>query len=729
CLELAREEAVQLGQFFIGTEHLLVGLLREEEGEASRILTEFNVEKDRLHKVIQQMLAAAESERRPPSVKVKKQRHSTSTLDANGLDLTEMAAQSKLDPVIGREKEIQRIIQILSRKTKNNPVVLGEPGVGKTAIIEGLAQRIADNEVPDVLCRKRLVTLDLASLLAGTKYRGEFEKRIKSIIKEVQESGDVILFIDELHTIMGAGASESSLDASNILKPALSRGDIQCIGATTLDEYRKHIEKDGAMERRFQTLFVDPPDRDEAVRILEGLQDTFEAHHRVRIEEGTIEAAVDLSIRYISNRFLPDKAIDVLDEACSSERLQRATRPPAVGGVDREIERLEGEKDEAVLAQDYELAAQVRDQLETAKRRREEIVLDWKRNSQEVDGAVTPATIGETVSQMTGIPVQNLREDETVRLKRIEGFIHEMVVSQDAPIHSIARAIRRSRAGVRDPNRPMGSFIFAGPSGVGKTLVAKALAKFLFGKEDALLTMDMSEYMEKHSVSRLLGSPPGYVGYEEGGQLTERVRRKPYIMVLFDEIEKAHPDVCNTLLQVLEEGRLTDSFGRTVDFRNTLLILTSNLGVQELANRGTLGFGNADTVRDDHRVRVMEAVQAHFRPEFLNRIDEIVVFDYFSNDDLLKIFDLEIRKLEARMSNLQLQIEVTPEAARHLISKGATPQSGARGIRRVIEDQIQDRIADLVLDNELTTGSIVTITLTQSNDILIAVADNPVTAE
>ena len=726
-LELASDEAVRMAHFYIGTEHLLLGLLREEEGEASRILADRDVDKDRVREVIHSMMGGGgagnggqppQSDRKSAPSMVRKQGSATPTLDANGVDLTDAAARNKIDPVIGRDKEIQRIIQILSRKTKNNPVVLGEPGVGKTAIIEGLAQRIADGHVPEVLANKRLVTLDLASLLAGTKYRGEFEKRIKAIIKELLDAGNILLFIDELHTIMGAGASESSLDASNILKPSLSRGEIQCIGATTLDEYRKHIEKDGAMERRFQTLIVDPPHRDEAVSILTGLRDTFEAHHRVTISDEALEAAVDFSIRYISNRFLPDKAIDVLDEACSAERLERTTRPPDVTELEEEIQRLEGEKEDAVFRQDFEAAANIRDSLEKAKSQKDDTLVEWKKSTKEVDGRVTADTVAATVAEMTGVPVQNLQEEEALRLKQMEEWLHQEVVSQDAAVTGVSKAIRRSRAGLRDPGRPMGSFIFVGPSGVGKTLVAKSLANFLFGSEEALLTIDMSEYMEKHSISRLVGSPPGYVGYEEGGQLTEKVRRKPYMVVLFDEIEKAHGDVSNMLLQILEEGRLTDSFGRVVDFRNTLIILTSNLGVSELETASALGFGAAsvEREREDQHSRVLEAVRGHFRPEFLNRIDAVVPFDFFTDEELLQILDMEIAKLEARLVEKQIKFDLTPEAGHLLIDLGASPGSGARGIRRVIEERIEDAIADLILDNVLHDGGTVRIDVHEDDD-------------
>ena len=521
-----------------------------------------------------------------------------------------------------------------------------------------------------------------------------------------------MLFIDELHTIMGAGASESSLDASNILKPALSRGEIQCIGATTLDEYRKHIEKDGAMERRFQPIIVDPPTRDDTLAILTGLRDTFEAHHRVRISDGALESAVDLAIRYISNRFLPDKAIDVLDEACSSERLRRTTRPPDLTEVEASIEKLETDKNEAVFSQDFELAAEIRDRLETHKHQKEEMIQVWKTSTKEVDGSVDEEAISKTVADMTGIPLQNMQEEEADRLRRMEIEIHNEVVSQDHAISVISRAIRRSRAGLRDPQRPVGSFFFVGPSGVGKTLVAKALAKFLFGTEDALLTFDMSEYMEKHSVSRLIGSPPGYIGYEEGGQLTEKVRRKPYMVLLFDEIEKAHPEVTNTLLQVLEEGRLTDSFGRVIDFRNTIIAFTSNLGVSEAGTNAPLGFNSSSEVaeRENDRKTVLEAVSGNFRPEFLNRLDDVIVFNNFNEDEYLEILDLEVNKLERRMKQMQLTIAITPEAKKFLVSEGATPGTGARGLRRVLEDHLQDQIADLILDGKLQLGGTVEVT-------------------
>jgi ATP-dependent Clp protease ATP-binding subunit ClpC len=712
CLELASDEAVRWGHFFITTEHLILGLAREEEGVAARILNELGIRTEQVESQVYSMLGEPKEPARGEKYQfIQSQQAKLAVLESFSIDLTEQAHLNKLDPVIGRENEIQRIIQILSRKTKNNPVVLGEPGVGKTAIVEGLAQKIANRDVPEVLAQKRVISLDLAAVLAGTKYRGEFEKRIKTIIKEVVDAKNIILFIDELHTMMGAGASESSLDASNILKPPLSRGDIQVIGATTLDEYRKHIEKDGAMERRFQTLIIDPPSKSEAIEILTGLRDGFEAHHRVRITDDAIHAAVELSSRYITGRFLPDKAIDVLDEACSRERLARTTKPPDVTSLESDILRLEREKDHAVHSQDFELAAKIRDQLEKLKQRKEDTLHVWKKSSKEIDGAVDAGAVAETISTMTGIPSSNLREEDTARLAKMEEILHQMVVSQDAALDTVCRAIRRSRAGLKDPDRPLGSFIFVGPSGVGKTLLAKALAKFLFGNEDALIALDMSEYMEKHSISRLVGSPPGYVGYEEGGQLTEKIRRKPYSVVLLDEIEKAHGDFSNLLLQVLEEGRLTDSFGRTIDFKNTILIMTSNLGVGLLNEQSSLGFRTGASPRETEKQRevVRAEIEAHFRPEFLNRLDAIVTFDYLSLEAVERIFDLELKKLERRLDGRRIRVEVDRKARDFLIQAGYSERTGARGIRRVIEERIEDPLSEMIILGQIHNGGLARI--------------------
>ncbi len=706
CLELAGDEAVRWGHFYITTEHLLMGLLREEEGSAARLLSDLGISVTQIEEQVLAILGEPKDSPKEDKYQfLQSQNPKLAVLESFSIDLTEQATLNKLDPVIGRDKEIQRIIQILSRKTKNNPVAIGEPGVGKTAIIEGLAQRIADKEVPEVLVQKRVVSLDLAAVLAGTKYRGEFEKRLKTIIKEVVEAKNIVLFIDELHTIMGAGASESSLDASNILKPPLSRGDIQCIGATTLDEYRKHIEKDGAMERRFQTVLVEPPTKEETVEILSGLRDSFEAHHRVRISDDAVVASVELSTRYISDRFLPDKAIDVLDEACSRERLERTTKPPDIASLEDRLVLLEREKDQAVHSQDFELAAQIRDKVEKLKEERDQILNQWKNSSKEIDGKIDRYSVAETVAVMTGIPAANLREEESTRLAKMEQNLRSVVVSQDNAIKTACRAIRRSRAGLRDPNRPLGSFLFVGPTGVGKTLLAKAMAKFLFGSEEALISLDMSEYMEKHSVSRLVGSPPGYVGYEEGGQLTEKIRRKPYSVVLLDEIEKAHPDLSNMLLQVLEEGRLTDSYGRVIDFKNTLLIMTSNLGVEKALSQSTLGFRHdGDSENDVQRRLITTELEEHFRPEFLNRLDAVVSFDYLDHSAMEKIFELEVDKVRVRLKEHGLNLVVSEEVRDRFIELGHSDRTGARGIRRVLEEHLEDLLSELIIMNQIQDG-------------------------
>ncbi|MEE3298375.1 MAG: ATP-dependent Clp protease ATP-binding subunit [Planctomycetota bacterium] len=710
CIQIASEQAARNGHSFVSTEHILIGVIREEEGAGARILRDLSLNGENIESTIMSMLGPNPDEEQPKQDNYsfpKTGGPKLAVLDSFSIDLTAQATLNKLDPVIGRDPEIQRIIQILSRKTKNNPVVIGEPGVGKTAIIEGLAQRIADHNIPEMLSDKRVINLDLAAVLAGTKYRGEFEKRLKSIIKEVIEAKNIILFVDELHTMMGAGASESSLDAANILKPPLSRGEIQCIGATTLDEYRKHIEKDGAMERRFQTVIIDPPSQGEAVEILQGLRDGFEGHHRIRISDEAIKAAVELSQRYISGRYLPDKAIDVIDEACSRERLEKTTRPPDLTELEVDIDRLEGDKDDAVHSQDFELAASIRDKVERLKVNKDEEILKWKRSSREIDGEVTANTVRDTISQMTGINLSNLEEKESERLAKLEEILHKTVVGQDLAVSRTSRAIRRSRAGLKDPNRPMGSFIFVGPSGVGKTLLAKALANFLFGDPEAMMVLDMSEYMEQHSISRLIGSPPGYVGYEEGGQLTEKIRRKPYSVVLLDEIEKAHPDMANMLLQILEEGRLTDGFGRTIDFKNTILIMTSNLGARATLDQGSLGFhpGSQDS-DDDGSIQtfVAEALENHFRPEFLNRVDAIVPFGFLTHAEVTQIFDLELAKVEERLATKELKLEVTAEAKGCLIDNGFDDRTGARGIRRVLEERIEDPISEMIILGQINAG-------------------------
>ena len=721
CIQIASEQAARNGHSFVSTEHILVGVIREEEGAGARILRDLSLNGENIESTIMSMLGPNPDEEHPKQDNYsfpKTGGPKMAVLDSFSIDLTAQATLNKLDPVIGRDSEIQRIIQILSRKTKNNPVVIGEPGVGKTAIIEGLAQRIADHNIPEMLSDKRVINLDLAAVLAGTKYRGEFEKRLKSIIKEVIEAKNIILFVDEIHTMMGAGASESSLDAANILKPPLSRGEIQCIGATTLDEYRKHIEKDGAMERRFQTVIIDPPSQGETVEILRGLRDGFEGHHRIRISDEAIDAAVELSQRYISGRYLPDKAIDVIDEACSKERLEKTTRPPDLTELEVDIDRLEGDKDDAVHSQDFELAASIRDKVERLKVNKDEEILKWKRSSREIDGEVTANTVRDTISQMTGINLSNLEEKESERLAKLEEILHKTVVGQDLAVSRTSRAIRRSRAGLKDPNRPMGSFIFVGPSGVGKTLLAKALANFLFGDPEAMMVLDMSEYMEQHSISRLIGSPPGYVGYEEGGQLTEKIRRKPYSVVLLDEIEKAHPDMANMLLQILEEGRLTDGFGRTIDFKNTILIMTSNLGARATLNQGSLGFhpGSQDS-DDDGSIQtfVAEALDNHFRPEFLNRVDAIVPFGFLTHAEVTKIFDLEVAKVEERLATKELKLEVTAEAKSCLIDNGFDDRTGARGIRRVLEERIEDPISEMIILGQINAGETAELDLEGDN--------------
>jgi ATP-dependent Clp protease ATP-binding subunit ClpC len=626
----------------------------------------------------------------------------TPALDSFGRDLTELARQKKLDPVIGREKEIERAIQILCRRTKNNPVLLGEAGVGKTAIVEGFAQRVVDGNIPELLCDRRIVVLDLAMMVAGTKYRGQFEERIKAVMNEVRRAKNTILFIDELHTLVGAGGAEGAIDASNVLKPALARGEIQCIGATTLDEYRKYIEKDSALDRRFQIVMIEPSNKSETVDILKGLRDRYESHHRVQITDDAIESAVELSDRYITGRCLPDKAIDVIDEAGARVRLKAMTRPPDLKEIDEEVERLNKEKEEAVANQDFEKAAKLRDTADKLKKKKQTITREWREKSRETDGVVDEEVIAEVVSKMTGIPLTRMTTEDSLRLMEMEKDLHTRVISQAEAVTAISKAVRRSRSGLKDPKRPTGCFIFAGPTGVGKTLLAKALADFMFGDDDALIQIDMSEYMEKHNVSRLIGAPPGYVGFEEGGQLTEKIRRRPYAVVLLDEIEKAHPDVFNMLLQVMEEGRLTDSFGRNVDFRNTIMIMTTNAGADAIKNESSLGFQkpDEDASYESMKDRVSEEIEKVFRPEFLNRVDDVIVFRHLTVDDLKEVIDLELSKVRERLLERGLKLTLTDDSKSFLVKKGSNLDYGARPLRRAIENFVEDPLSEELLKGE-----------------------------
>ena len=706
--EYAIEEARHLNHNYIGTEHLLLGLLREQDGVAAQVLMNLQMKLDEVRDEVLRLLGAgADPEEAvaggPPEggpASGRRTKSKTPALDSFGRDLTELAREGQLDPVIGREDEIERVVQVLCRRTKNNPVLLGEAGVGKTAIVESLAQRIVTKEIPELLHDRRIVALDLAMMVAGTKYRGQFEERIKAVMNEVRRAKNVILFIDELHTLVGAGGAEGAIDAANVLKPSLSRGEIQCIGATTLDEYRKYIEKDGALERRFQTIIVNPPTKDQTLDILKGLRDRYEAHHRVQITDVALQRAVELSGRYITGRVQPDKAIDVIDEAGARVRLKGLTKPPDLAGIEAKIDHLQLEKDEAVKNADYERAATLRDEAESLRAQKDELLADWKQGANEIDGVVDEEVVAEVVSKMTGVPLTRLEKEEAQRLLELEKELHKRVVSQDSAIEIVAKSIRRARSGLKDPRRPMGSFIFAGPSGVGKTLLSKALAEFMFGDEEALVQLDMSEYMEKHNVSRLIGAPPGYVGYEEGGQLTERIRRRPYAVVLLDEIEKAHPDVFNTLLQIMEEGRLTDSFGRQVDFRNTILILTTNIGAELIRNKGGFGFGRRDeeTTYEKMKDMLQKEVERYFRPEFLNRLDDVIVFKALTREDLVTIVDFELRKVRERLHDEHhLGLELSDPAKKFLIEKGYNPDFGARPLRRAIEQQVEDPISEEIL--------------------------------
>ncbi|MFQ5494083.1 MAG: ATP-dependent Clp protease ATP-binding subunit [Phycisphaerae bacterium] len=717
-IEYAIEEARNLNHNYVGTEHLLLGLLREQDGVAAQVLMNLNLRLEDVREEVLNLLGASEEGDEPGSPmpgEHKKGKSKTPALDSFGRDLTEIAKQGKLDPVIGRAKEIERIIQILCRRQKNNPVLLGEAGVGKTAIVEGLAQQIVRGDIPELLADRRIVVLDLAMMVAGTKYRGQFEERIKAVMNEVRRAGNVILFIDELHTLVGAGGAEGAIDASNVLKPALSRGEIQCIGATTLDEYRKYIEKDTALERRFQQIIVEPPNREETVQILRGLRDRYEAHHRVRITDEALDQAVELSSRYIQ-RVQPDKSIDVMDEAGARVRLKSMTKPPDLTELERDMERLGAEKDEAVKNADYERAAQIRDQLDSIKLKKRQLQKEWRDRSKEIDGVVDDEVVAEVISSMTGIPLARMGQDEAERLLDLEKELHLRVVSQDEAVSAIARAVRRSRSGLKDPNRPMGSFVFVGPSGVGKTYLAKCLAEFMFGDADALFVLDMSEYMEKHNVSRLIGAPPGYVGYEEGGQLTERIRRRPYSVILLDEIEKAHPDVFNMLLQIMEEGRLTDSFGRHVDFKNVILIMTSNVGAHRITHQDEFGFSKRDEEVSYTKMKEMLKVELedYFRPEFLNRLDELIVFRKLTHENMVAIVDLELEKLATRMTEKGIALEVGQDAKDFLVEHGTDEKFGARPLRRAIEQHLEDALSESMLRGDFRGKNKVVVTVAKA---------------
>ena len=721
-IEYSMEEARNLNHNYVGTEHILLGLLREQEGVAAQVLMNLGLKLDEVREEVLNLLGhgleegeTAERAGREggssdaPSGKGSKSK--TPALDSFGRDLTDLAKQNKLDPVIGRQREIERAIQVLCRRTKNNPVLLGEAGVGKTAIVEGFAQRVVSGNVPEILCEKRIVVLDLAMMVAGTKYRGQFEERIKAVMNEVRRAKNTILFIDELHTLVGAGGAEGAIDAANVLKPALSRGEIQCIGATTFDEYRKYIEKDNALARRFQEIVVDPTNKDETIEILKGLRERYEEHHRVQITDDAVEAAVEMSERYITARCLPDKAIDVIDESGARVRLRSMTRPPDLKEIDDEVAQLNKEKEEAVANQDFEKAASLRDSADKLRKKMESITQEWREKSRETDGVVDEEVIAEVVSKMTGIPLTRLSTEDSLRLMQMEDTLHKRVVSQEAAGEAVAKAVRRSRSGLKDPRRPTGCFIFAGPTGVGKTLLAKALAEFMFGDSDALIHLDMSEYMEKHNVSRLIGAPPGYVGYEEGGQLTEKIRRRPYAVVLLDEIEKAHPDVFNMLLQVMEEGRLTDSFGRNVDFRNSILIMTTNAGAEAIKNESAFGFQTPedDASYESMKERVHDSIERVFRPEFLNRLDDTIIFRHLTVKDLKLVIDLELEKVRTRLSERGFQLELTDDAKDYLIKRGSNTDYGARPLRRAIENRVEDPLSEELLKGAFTDSDTIVV--------------------
>jgi ATP-dependent Clp protease ATP-binding subunit ClpC len=711
-LELALREALSLGHNYIGTEHILLGLVRENEGVAARILLDFDADAEKIRNEIIRMLSGPGRRQQGGAAAAGEKTKSSKLLDQFGRNLTKLAAEGKLDPVVGRQTEIERVMQILSRRTKNNPVLIGEPGVGKTAVVEGLAARIASNQVPELLKGKQIYTLDLAALVAGSKYRGEFEERLKKVMKEITQRGDIILFIDELHNLVGAGAAEGAIDAASILKPALARGELQTIGATTLDEYRKYLERDAALERRFQQIKVEEPTVDDTVQILRGLRDRYEAHHRCTITDDALRSAAVLSDRYIQDRHLPDKAIDLIDEAASRMRIKTMTAPPRHRELEEEIERVREEKEASIEAQEFEKAANLRDKERKLSQKKRELEEKWRSSEQVDQPEIGEEEIADIVSMWTGIPVFKLTEAESQKLIRMEDELHKRVVGQHEAIIAVSKSIRRARAGIKDPKRPTGSFIFLGPSGVGKTELARTLAEFLFGDEDAMIQVDMSEYMEKHSVSRLVGSPPGYIGYDEGGQLTEAVRRKPYSVVLLDEIEKAHPDVFNILLQILEDGKLTDAQGRKVDFRNTIVIMTSNIGAATISKNQSLGFGMGDETGlsyEEMKDRIMGELKKVFRPELLNRIDEVIVFHKLTKAEIKTIVDFMMKRVKEQMTEHETAIELTEGAKELLVDKGYDPAMGARPLRRAIQRFIEDPLADFVLGRSLKPGSTILV--------------------
>ena len=713
-LELSLREALQLGHNYIGTEHILLGLIREGEGVAAQVLVKLGADLNRVRQQVIQLLSGYQGGKETAGAGASGEATPSTSLvlDQFGRNLTQAAREAKLDPVIGRGKEIERIMQVLSRRTKNNPVLIGEPGVGKTAVVEGLAQKVVKGEVPETLKDKQLYTLDLGALVAGSRYRGDFEERLRKVLKEIRSRGDIILFIDEIHTLVGAGAAEGAIDAASILKPMLARGELQTIGATTLDEYRKYLEKDAALERRFQPIQVDEPSLAHTIEMLKGLRDKYEAHHRISITDKALVAAATLADRYISDRYLPDKAIDLIDEAGARMRIRRMTAPPDLREFDEKIAQVRKDKESAIDAQDFERAAQLRDsekQLLNQKSQREK---EWKSGDLDVVSEVDDEQIADVLANWTGIPVYKLTEEETSRLLRMEDELHKRVVGQEDAVKSVSQAIRRTRSGLKDPKRPSGSFIFAGPSGVGKSELSKALAEFLFGSEESIIQLDMSEFHDRYTVSRLVGAPPGYVGYDEGGQLTEKVRRKPFSVVLFDEIEKAHPDVFNTLLQILEDGRLTDGQGRIVDFKNTVIILTTNLGTRDVAKAVSLGFSqsnDSDSNYERMKLKVTDELKKHFRPEFLNRIDDTVVFHQLSEDNILQIVDIMIGRIETQLRNKDMGLELTDGAKRFLAKKGFDPVLGARPLRRTIQREIEDALSERILFNEITPGQIVVV--------------------